>query len=184
MTKYRKGLQKDPQRTAKEHYTGPQRIGNTTKEPQRTAKEHYGLSCRKLAPIELNGALYSSARQDFSHAAGLSWEPALSDSQSVRRGRQRQLWTWKFHSSSRSSEASALCCWLKGAVRATAAARPARCVLVGTRRRCWHAAINIYCWQPNRPAPSRIQMLRRNWEVVVDQGPTARRHKTRRKNFD
>jgi len=39
--------------------------------PQRTAKEHYELSCRKLAPIELNGALYSSARQDFSHAAGL-----------------------------------------------------------------------------------------------------------------
>ena len=39
---------------------------------QRTAKEHYGLSCRKLAPIELNCALYSSARQYFSHAAGLS----------------------------------------------------------------------------------------------------------------
>jgi len=51
MTKYRKG---------------------PTKYRQRTAKEHYGLSCRKLAPIELNGALYSSARQDFSHAAGLS----------------------------------------------------------------------------------------------------------------
>jgi len=60
MTKYRKG----PQTTAKD--------------PQKTAKEHYGLSCRKLAPTELNGALYSSARQDFSHAAGLSWEPALS----------------------------------------------------------------------------------------------------------
>ena len=44
----------------------------STKDPQKTAKEHYGLSCRKLAPIELNGALYSSARQDFSHAAGLS----------------------------------------------------------------------------------------------------------------
>ena len=42
------------------------------KGPQKTAKEHYGLSCRKLAPIELNSALYSSARQDFSHAAGLS----------------------------------------------------------------------------------------------------------------
>ena len=68
MTKYRKG----PQRTAKEHYTGPKRIGNTAKDPQRTAKEHYGLSCRKLAPIELSSALYSSARQDFSHAAGLS----------------------------------------------------------------------------------------------------------------
>jgi len=68
MTKYRKG----PQRTTKEHYTGPHRIGNTAKDPQRTAKEHYGLGCRKLAPIELNGALYSSARQDFSHAAGLS----------------------------------------------------------------------------------------------------------------
>ena len=78
MTKYRKGPQrttkdrtgprrtaKDPQRTAKDH-KGP------TKDPQSTAKEHYGLSCRKLAPIELNGALYSSARQDFSHAAGLS----------------------------------------------------------------------------------------------------------------
>jgi len=48
--------------TAKDH-KGP------TKDPQ---KEHYGLSCRKLAPIELNGALYSSVRQDFSHAAGLS----------------------------------------------------------------------------------------------------------------
>ena len=68
MTKYRKGplrTAKDPQRTAKDH-KGP------TKDPQRTAKEHYGLSCRKLAPIELNGALYSSPRQDFSHAAGLS----------------------------------------------------------------------------------------------------------------
>jgi len=65
MAKYRKG-------PTKEHYTGPQRIGNTAKDPQKTAKEHYGLSCRKLAPIELNGALYSSARQDFSHAAGLS----------------------------------------------------------------------------------------------------------------
>ena len=42
MTKYRKG---------------------PTKDPQRTAKEHYGLSCRKLAPIELNGALYSSAQR-------------------------------------------------------------------------------------------------------------------------
>ena len=86
------------QRTTKEHYTGPQRIGNTAKDPQRTAKEHNGLSCRKLAPTELNGALYSSARQDFSNAAGLSWEPALSDSQSVRRGRPCYLWTWKFHS--------------------------------------------------------------------------------------
>ena len=69
MTKYRKG-------PTKEHYTKPQRIGNTAKDPQRTAKEHYGLRCRKLAPIELIGALpvslYSSARQDFSHAAGLS----------------------------------------------------------------------------------------------------------------
>ena len=88
-----------PQRTTKEHYTGPQRIGNTAKDQQRTAKEHNGLSCRKLAPTELNGALYSSARQDFSNAAGLSWEPALSDSQSVRRGRPCYLWTWKFHSS-------------------------------------------------------------------------------------
>ena len=68
MTKDRKG----PQRTTKEHYTGPQKIGNTAKDPQKTAKEHYGLSCRKLAPTELNGALYSRARQDFSHAAGLS----------------------------------------------------------------------------------------------------------------
>ena len=68
MTKYRKG----PQRSiTQDTLTGPQRIGNTAKDPQRTAKEHYGLSCRKLASIELNGALYSSARQDFSHAAGL-----------------------------------------------------------------------------------------------------------------
>ena len=153
MTKYRKG----PQRTGKEHYTGPQRIGNTAKHPQRPAKAHYGLSCRKLAPIELNGALYSSERQDFSHAVGLSWEPALSNSQSVRRSRPRHLWMWKFHSSSQSSEASALRCWLEGAVRAAAAAHPACCVLVGMRRRCWywHAAINIYWWQPDRPAPSR-----------------------------
>jgi len=34
MTKYRKGPTKDPQSTAKEHYTGPQRIGNH----ERTAK--------------------------------------------------------------------------------------------------------------------------------------------------
>ena len=37
----------------------------------------------------------------------------------------------------------------------------------------WHAAINIYWWQPDRPAPSRIQMLGRNWKVVVYQVPTA-----------
>ena len=67
MTKYRKG----PQRTTKDR-KGP------TKDPQRTANGHYGLSCRKLAPIELNGALYSSARQDFSHAAGLSWQPSCA----------------------------------------------------------------------------------------------------------
>ena len=128
MTKYRKGPAKD--------HEGP------TKDAQRTAKEHYGLSCRKLAPIELNGALYSSACQDFSHAAGLSWEPALSDSQSVRRGRPRHLWTWKFHSFSQSSEASALRRWQEGAVRAAAAARPARCVLVGMRTRCCMARSN------------------------------------------
>ena len=115
---------------------------NTAKDPQRTAKEHYGLSCRKLAPIELDGTSYSSVRQDFSHAAGVSWEPALSDSQSVRRGRPRHLWTWKFHSSSQSSEASALRHWLEGAVRAAVAARPARCVLVGMRRRCCMARSN------------------------------------------
>ena len=55
MTKYRKG----PQMTAKEHYTGL----------QRTAKEHYVLGCRKLAPIEINGALYSNAHQDSSKLA-------------------------------------------------------------------------------------------------------------------
>ena len=162
MTKYRKGPQrtaKDPQRTAKDH-KGP------TKDPQRTANEHYGLSCRKLAPIELNDALYSSARQDFSHAAGLSWEPALSDSQSVRRGRPCHPWTWKFHSSSQSSEASALHRWLEGAVRAAAAAHPARCVLVGMRRRCWHTATNIYWWQPDRPAPSRC------WEETGNSSST------------
>ena len=42
------------------------------KDPQRTAKEHYGLSCRKLAPLELNGALYSNACQDFSKLAHFS----------------------------------------------------------------------------------------------------------------
>ena len=121
MTKYRKG---------------------PTKDSQRTAKEHYGLSCRKLAPAELSGALYSSARQDFLHAAGLSCEPALSDSQSVCRGRPRHLWTWRFHPSSQSSKASVLRRWLEGTVRAAAAARPARCVLVGMRRRCCMARSN------------------------------------------
>jgi len=61
MTKYRKGPQmtaKDPQRSITQDHRGSAIL-------QRTAKEHYGLSCRKLAPIELNGALYSSARQDF-----------------------------------------------------------------------------------------------------------------------
>jgi len=29
-----------------------------------------------------------------------------------------------------------------------------------------------------------VQMLERNWEVVVDQGLTARQHKTRSNNFD
>ena len=49
-------------------------------------------------------------------------------------GRPRHLWTWKFHSSSQSSEASAVRRGLEGAVRAAAAARPARCVLVGMRQ--------------------------------------------------
>ena len=147
---------KGPQRTAKG-------IGNTTKDPQRTAKEHYGLSCRKLAPIELNGALYASAHQDFSHADGLSWEPALSDSQSVRTGRPHHLWTWKFHSPSQSSEASAVRRWPEGAVRAAAAARPARCVLVGMRRRCCMARSNQHL----------LMAAWRNWEVFVDQVLTA-----------
>ena len=47
----------------------------------------------------------------------------------------------------------------------------------------WHAAINIYWWQPDRPAPSRIQMLGRNWEVVVDQVPTAQNKKQKLINF-
>jgi len=34
-----------------------------------TAKEHYELVCRKLAPIEINGALYSNARQNSSKLA-------------------------------------------------------------------------------------------------------------------
>jgi len=63
---------KGPQWTTVEHYTGPQRIGNTAKDPQMTAKEHYGLSCRKLAPLKLNGALYSNACQDFSKLAHFS----------------------------------------------------------------------------------------------------------------
>jgi len=160
---------KGPQKTTKEHYTGPQRIGNTAKDPQRTAKERYGLSCRKLAPIELNGALYSSAHQDFSHAAGLSWEPALSDSQSVCRDRPRHLRTWKFHSSSQSSEASALRRWLEGAVRAASAARPTRCVLVGMRRRCCMARSNQHllmaawpsCTVQNPDAGKKLGTLRR-----------------------
>ena len=67
---------------------------------------------------------------------------------------------------------------LEGAFRAAAAAaaRPARCVLVISLAcegvAAWHTAINIYRWQPDRPAPSRIQMLGRNWEVVFDQVPT------------
>ena len=112
----------------------------------------------------INGALYSSARQDFSHTAGISWEPALSDSQSARRGRPHHLWLWKFHSSSQSSEASALCRWLEGAVRAAAAARLARCVLVSLA--CSNQHLLMAAW------PScNVHMLGRNWEVVVDQGP-------------
>jgi len=73
--------------------------------------------------------------------------PALSDSQSVRRDRLRHLWTWKFHSSSQSSEASALRRGLEGAVRAAAAARPARHAVFSLAcegAAAWHAAINIY----------------------------------------
>jgi len=46
MTKYRKGPTKDRKGALR-----------------RTAKEHYRLGCRKLAPIEINGALYSNACQ-------------------------------------------------------------------------------------------------------------------------
>ena len=44
-------------------------LHRTAKDPQRTSKEHYGLGCRKLAPTEINGALYSNARQDSSKLA-------------------------------------------------------------------------------------------------------------------
>ena len=62
MTKYHRG----PQNTIKDRKGALHRIA---KDPQRTAKEHYGLGCRKLAPIEISGALYSSARQDSSKLA-------------------------------------------------------------------------------------------------------------------
>jgi len=52
MTKYRKGPTKDRKGALR-----------------RTAKEHYRLGCRKLAPIEISGALYSNARQDSSKLA-------------------------------------------------------------------------------------------------------------------
>ena len=132
MTKYRKG----PQRTAKD-CKGPTK---DCKEPQRTAKEHYGLSCAGNWH-QLNSMVpYIPVRAKIFHM--LPDLPALSGSQSVRRGRRRHLWTWKFHSSSQSSEASALRRGLEGAVRAAAAARPARCVLVGMRRRCCMARSN------------------------------------------
>ena len=166
---------------------GPHYPHRTTKDRKGPTKDRKGaleLSCRKLAPIELNGALYSTARQDFSHAAELSWKPALSDSQSVCRGRPRHLWMWKFKISffvsiirsigspsltgrrcqSRSGSASGMLCsrW------------HAKALLARSNQHLLMAA-----W------PScTVQMLGRNWEVVVDQGPTARRHKTRSKNFD
>ena len=71
MTKYRKGPQrstkdrKGTQRTHKELQRSITQDHRGSAIPQRTAEEHYRLSCRKLAPIELNGALYSSACQDF-----------------------------------------------------------------------------------------------------------------------
>ena len=184
MTKYRKGPTKNhkgPQRSITQDHRG-------SAIPQRTAKEHYGLSCRKLVPIgELNGALYSSARQDFSHAAGLSWEPALSDSQSVRRGRLHHLWTWKFHSSSQSSEASALRRWLGGAVRAAAAARPARCVLTLCSR--WHAKALLHGTLQSTSTDGSLTVLHRPESRCLEEtgkssSTKCRTYKTSSKNFD
>ena len=45
----------------------------------------------KLAPIELNGALYCSAHQDFSHAAGLPNYLLLIDRKKVYPKEQRPL---------------------------------------------------------------------------------------------
>jgi len=47
---------KGPQRSI----TQDQMIGNTAKDSQKTVQEHYGLSCRKLALIEFNGAFQIS----------------------------------------------------------------------------------------------------------------------------
>jgi len=73
-----------------------------------------------LAPIELNGVLYSSARQDFSHAAGLSLVENLRS-------------------------------------------------LIASQ---YAEADRAICGRGNF-----IQMLGRNWEVVVDQVPTAQNKK-------
>jgi len=48
--------------------------------------------------------------------------------------------------------------WLEGAVRAAAAARPARCVLVGMRRRCCMARINQHLLMAAWPSCT-VQML-------------------------
>ena len=45
-------------------------------------------------------------------------ENLRSDSESIRRGRPRHLWTWKFHSTSQSSEVSPLRRWLSELQRA------------------------------------------------------------------
>jgi len=145
-------------------------------DPERTAKEHYGLSCKKLAQIELNGALYSSVRQDFSHAAGLSCEPALSDSQSVY------------------AEANHAICGRGNFILRLSHQKHRKALSEPQRQHIRHAVFSLACegvagtqqsTSIDGSLPScTVQMLERNWEVVIDQGPTARQHKTRSNNFD
>jgi len=85
-------MRKGPQRTTKDRKGDRQYHKGPTKDCKRTLRA-------KLQEIGTNWTqwcLIFQCAPRFLHTAGLSWEPALSDSQSVRRGRPHHLWTWKF----------------------------------------------------------------------------------------
>ena len=109
-----------------------------------TAKDCKGTLWARLQEIGTNWNRWlwkheswsqAETAMEVTHAAGPSWEPALSDSESVRRGRPRHLWTWKFHSTSQSSEVSPLRRWLSELQRAIQAVFSLSCKgMAGTRQ--------------------------------------------------
>ena len=117
---------------------------------------------------------------EATHAARLSWEPALSDSQSVHRGRPHHLEISFYIPVIRSTAPPSLtgrrCQSRSGSMSGTLSSRCQAKALL--------ARSNQHLLMATWPSCT-VQMLERNWVViVVDQGPTAWWRKTRREKFE